>query len=63
MEVWRRALHLSVTEALNNTESYGGWERNIFCFFQTAETGQRTPNSSIKGSGANHHLMAPAQNV
>ena len=34
-----------------------GWGRNIFCFFQTAETGNRTPNSGVKGSGA----RAPAQ--
>ena len=26
-----------------------GWGRNIFCFFQTAETGNRTPNSGVKG--------------
>ena len=32
-----------------------GWGRNIFCFFQTAETGNRTPNSGVKGSGANHY--------
>ena len=25
-----------------------GWGRNIFCFFQTAETGNRTPNSGVK---------------
>ena len=38
-----------------------GWGRNIFCFFQTAETGSRTPNSGVKGSGANHYpIMAPA---
>ena len=36
-----------------------GWGRNIFCFFQTAETGNRTPNSGIKGSGANHYSRAP----
>ena len=24
-----------------------------FCFFQTAEFGNRTPNSGVKGSGAN----------
>ena len=24
-------------------------------FFQTAETGNRTPNSGVKGSGANHY--------
>ena len=27
-----------------------GWERNIFCFFQTAETGNRNPNSGVKGN-------------
>ena len=37
-----------------------GWGRNIFCFFHTAETGNRTPNSSVKGSGANHYPRAPA---
>ena len=37
-----------------------GWGRNIFCFFQTAETGNRTPNSGVKGRGANHYPRAPA---
>ena len=37
-----------------------GWGRNIFCFFQTAETGNRTPNSGVKVSGANHYPRAPA---
>ena len=37
-----------------------GWGRNIFCFFQTAETGNRTPNFGVKGSGANHYPRAPA---
>ena len=37
-----------------------GWGRNFFCFFQTAETGNRTLNSGVKGSGANHYLRAPA---
>ena len=32
-----------------------------FCFFQTAETGNRTPNSGVKGSGDNHYPRAPAQ--
>ena len=40
-----------------------GWGRNIFCFFQTAETGNRTPNSGVKGSGANHYPRAPAHQV
>ena len=26
-----------------------------FCFFQTAETGNRTPDFGVKGSGANHY--------
>ena len=37
-----------------------GWGRNIFCFFQTAETGNWTPNSGVKGSGVNHYPRAPA---
>ena len=37
-----------------------GWGRNFFCFFQTAETGNRTPNSGVKGRGANHYPRAPA---
>ena len=30
------------------------------CFFETAEIGNRTPNSGVKGSGANHYPRAPA---
>ena len=37
-----------------------GWGRNIFCFIEKAETGNRTPNSGVKGSGANHYPRAPA---
>ena len=40
-----------------------GWGRNIFCFFQTAETGNRAPNSGVKGYGANHYPRAPARHV
>ena len=32
-----------------------------FCFFQTTETGNRTRNSGVKGSGANHYPRAPAR--
>ena len=32
-----------------------GCGRNIFYFFQNAETGNRTPSSGVKCSGANHH--------
>ena len=31
-----------------------------FCFFQTAETGNRTLKSGVEGSGANHYPRAPA---
>ena len=31
-----------------------------FCFFRTAKTGSRTPNSSVRGSGAYHYPGAPA---
>ena len=31
-----------------------------FRFFETAETGNRTPNSGVKVSGANHYPRAPA---
>ena len=34
-----------------------------FCFFQTAETGNRTPDSGVKGSGANHYPRAPARHI
>ena len=34
-----------------------------FCFYKTAETGNWTPNSSVKGSGANHYPRAPALDV
>ena len=35
-------------------------EETFLFFFQTAEFGSRTPSSSVKGSGANHHPRAPA---
>ena len=38
-----------------------GWGRNIFCFFQIAETGNRTQSSGVIGSGANHYPRAPAR--
>ena len=34
--------------------------KETFCFFQTAETGNRAPSSGVKGSGANHYPRAPA---
>ena len=38
-----------------------GWGKHVFVFFQTAETEKRTPNSSVKGSVADHYPMAPAR--
>ena len=44
----------------NNIEFYEWMGKKHFCFFQTAETGKRAPNASVKGSGANHYHRAPA---
>ena len=61
--VWGGARYLSVTEAPRNTDFNTWMGKKHFCFFQTAETGNRTPNSGVKGSGANHYPTAPAQLV
>ena len=58
--VWGRARHLSVTEAPHNTNFHTWMGKKQFCFFQTAETGNRTPDSGVKGSGANHYPRADA---
>ena len=61
LAVWGRARYLSVTEAPHNTD-FHTWmgKKHFFCFFQTAETGNWTPSSGVKGSGANHYPRAPA---
>ena len=61
LAVWGRARYLSVTEAPHNTNFHTWMGKKHFCFFETAETGNRTPNSGVKGSGANHYPRAPAQ--
>ena len=43
LEVWGRARYLSVPEAPHNTEFHEWIGEKHFCFFQTAETGKRTP--------------------
>ena len=43
LAVWGRARYLSVMEAPHNTEFYTWVGKKHFCFFQTAETGNRTP--------------------
>ena len=61
LAVWGRARYLSVTEAPHNTNFHTWIGKKQFCFFQTAETGNRTPDSGVKGSGANHYPRAPAR--
>ena len=60
LAVWGRARYLSVTEAPHNTGFHTWMGKKHFCSFQTAETGNRTPDSGVKGSGANHYPRAPA---
>ena len=61
LAVWGRARYLSVTEAPHNTDFHTWMGKKHFCFFQTAETGNRTPNSGVKGSGANYYPRVPAR--
>ena len=63
LAVWGRARYLSVTEAPHYTDFHTWMGRKHFCFFETAETGNRTPNSGVKGRGANHYPRAPALNI
>ena len=63
LAVWGRVRYLSVTEAPHNTDFHTWMGKKHFCFFETAETGNRTPNSGVKGSGANHYPRAPAPAV
>ena len=60
LAVWGRARYLSDTEAPHNTDFHTWMGKKHLCFFQTADTGKRTPNSGVKGSGANHYPRAPA---
>ena len=60
LAVWGRARYLSATEAPHNTDVHTWMGKKHFCFFQTAETENRNPNSGVKGSGANHYPRAPA---
>ena len=63
LAVWGRARYLSVTEAPHNTDFHTWMGKKHFYFFQTAETGNQTPNSGVKGSGANHYPSAPAHDM
>ena len=60
LAVWGRARYLSVTEAPHDNDFYTWMRKKDLYFFQTAETGNRTPNSGVKGSGANLYPRASA---
>ena len=63
LAVWGRARYLSVTKVPHNTKFHTWMGKKHFRFFQTAESGSRTLNSSVKGSGANHYPRAPAPSL
>ena len=44
----------------HNTKFQEWMGKKHFYSFQTAETGNRAPNSSVKGGGANHYPRTPA---
>ena len=46
-----------------DSPQYTWMEKKDFCYSQTAETGNRTPNSGVKGSGANHYPRTPARDL
>ena len=50
----------SRSRRLPTIEFYEWTVKKHVCFFQTAEIGIRTPNSSANGSGAKHYSRAPA---
>ena len=56
---WRPEAEHSATEAPHDTEFHEWMGKKHFCFFQIADTGKRTPNFTVKGSGANHYPRAP----
>ena len=47
LAVWGRARYISVTEAPHNTDFHTWMGKKDLCFIQTAETGNRTPNSAV----------------
>ena len=47
LAVWGRVRYFSVTEAPHNTDFHTWMGKKHFCFFETAETGNRTPNSAV----------------
>ena len=59
LAVWGWTRYLSVTEAPHNTDLYTWMGKKHFCFFQTAETGNRTPNSSVKAAVLTTTLSGP----
>ena len=60
LAVWGRARYLWDTEAPHNTEFTTWMGKKHFCFFQTAETGNQTPNSSVKAAVLTTTLGPPS---
>ena len=44
---------------IHNIEFYTWMGVKHFCFFQSAETGNRAPNSGVKDRGASHYVRPP----
>ena len=63
LAVWGRARYLSVTKAPHNTWVLHVDGEETFLFLSNRRTRNRTPNSSVKGSDANHYPRAPDSNV
>ena len=64
LEVWGRTRYLSVTEVPHNTEFHKLMRKKHFCcFFKPPRPWNEQPNTSVKGSGANHYPRAAAQQI
>ena len=62
IEPWRSEAEHATSRSRRLPIHFHTWMgKKQFCFFQTAETGNRTPDSGVKGSGANHYPRAPAR--
>ena len=61
LAVWGRVRYLLVTEAPHNTDFHTWMGKKQYFFFQTAETGNRTPNSAWKAAVLTTTLGPPTQ--
>ena len=64
LEVWGRTRYLSVTEVPHNTEFHKWMRKKHFCcFLKRPRPVNERPNTSVKGSGANHYHRVAAQQI